>query len=269
MKLAVVVALSAFLGIGCAPFRKSTDAMLARHPAKTRTIPAARGAKVAPLSVGQWSLYRVASGKGMASLLEVRLSELQGFERLSVTDADGGQLRVRQWDQNKYQKVFTSAWFPGHARKLSVLVTAGTRTEQIEVPWPRQAWAGWGSCLAGFSGPSACYGCVAGSRGPVSTDRPEGLAIHLRSIGAAALARFGNDPNVPREDVTVPAGTFQGAIRVSFEPPLNLKFLTLKFAPTLWLHPAAPIDGVVKADVPSGSAHTILELVDFGDRTAK
>ena len=102
-----------------------------------------------------------------------------------------------------------------------------------------------------------------------STDRPDGYPVHLRGIGAAVLAKFGNDPSVPRMDVTVPAGTFQQAIQVTFDPPLDIKILSLKGPITLWLHPSVPIDGVVKASIPAGGAVTSLELVDFGNRRAK
>lgn len=264
--LRFALAVAVVVASGCAPFKKSTAAMFARHPPQTRTFPA-QSATVAPLAIGQWTLYRAAAGQGMSSLVEVRLTNQESFEQIHVTDQDEGRLRVRQRNQNKYQKVFTAAWVPGMTQRRPFRVTMGNRTEEIDVPWPRQAWAGWGSCMGGFSGPSAAYGCLL-PNGPASSDRPEGLPIYLRMVGAEVLARFGKDPSIPRVDVTVPAGTFQQAIQVTFEPPLSVKIIMLKGPVTLWLHPAVPIDGIVKADVPGG-AQTRLELVDFGTRKPK
>lgn len=254
----------ACLLLGCTPFRQSTDAMFARHPAKQRDLPAS--APMAPLALGQWTLYHATTGPGFAMGGALRLSHLSGFERLSVTDGNGGHLRVREWDQNEYQKVWTAAWFPGAAAPYPLMVTIGGRSEQLVVPYPSAAWPGWGTPCAGFSGVDCLYQCLPGGWRPESTDRPEGLPIGLRGVGAAILQRVGNDPSIPRMDVTTPAGTFHGAIQVTFQEPRLVSFLKLEGPITLWLHPAVPIDGVIRADIPQGGAHTMLELVDFGGR---
>ena len=254
---------------GCAPFKKSTAAMFDRHkPTPTKTFAAAQGGTVAPLAIGQWSLYSSSTGPGVANIaLELRVTNVSGFERLHVSDEKDGHLRVRQRNQNQYEKVFTAWWVPGRSQTYPVTVTIGNRTEVLDVRLPGAAWAGWGSCMGGFSGPSAAASCIL-PEGMATTDRPEGLPLFIRFVGVEVLKRFSADPNIPRVDVTVPAGTFHGAIQATFEPPLGVKIVNLKGPTTLWLHPAVPIDGIVKADVPGG-ANTHLELVDFGTKKKK
>ena len=61
-----------------------------------------------------------------------------------------------------------------------------------------------------------------------------------------------------KEDVTVPAGTFQGAAKIS----VTASFAGMSQKSTSWFHPAVPINGAVKGASDDGKWK--LDLLDYG-----
>lgn len=66
-----------------------------------------------------------------------------------------------------------------------------------------------------------------------------------------------------KEDVTVPAGTFQGAAKFT----ATVSFAGMSQTSTSWFHPAVPINGAVKGVSEDGKWK--MELLDFGTTGAE
>ncbi len=63
--------------------------------------------------------------------------------------------------------------------------------------------------------------------------------------------------NMPKEDVTVPAGEFKQSFKFSAKTSIGL----FSFKSENWCHPEVPINGIVKSEGENGFK---MELVDFG-----
>jgi hypothetical protein len=94
----------------------------------------------------------------------------------------------------------------------------------------------------------------------------EGAVLAAASAGYKKSLRHLSLPSLaglPRETVTVPAGTFRGCFK--FSDTTAVAGLELKS--TVWSHPDVPISSLVKNQSEDGS--TFLELLDYGLSGAK
>jgi hypothetical protein len=67
---------------------------------------------------------------------------------------------------------------------------------------------------------------------------------------------------MPREDVTVPAGTFKGCYRRTEKTDVG----DVHSDTTLWTHPSVPITGLVRSKEKDGTG---MELIAYGMTGAK
>jgi len=98
----------------------------------------------------------------------------------------------------------------------------------------------------------------------------EQLLVRMASVDLGE--RMSGDPSGVRQDVAVPAGTFEKCVRFAvtaeyFERPWLLEAFASDTAHhpvgpvMIWIHPGVPATGIVKVEFPSGAT---LELLDFG-----
>ena len=94
----------------------------------------------------------------------------------------------------------------------------------------------------------------------------------VRMASADLGTRMTAEPSALRQDIDVPAGTFEKCVRFSvtaeyFERPWLLEAFATDTAHhpvgpvKIWIHSGVPATGIVRMEFPSGAT---LELVDFG-----
>jgi len=93
---------------------------------------------------------------------------------------------------------------------------------------------------------------------PTGAGSPVG-SVFERFMGSTSPPDF---DDLPREDVTVPAGTFEGCYKWT----QTNTFMGMTTTATIWTHPALPPPSMVKHASKDG---TTLELVEYGESGAK
>lgn len=88
---------------------------------------------------------------------------------------------------------------------------------------------------------------------------PEGQMMRQMSgaLLADAIEQWDWSASQPTEDVTVEGGSFSGAIKSDFD----FRVAMVRVSGTSWVHPAVPVNGLVKLVTDKGET---TELVDFG-----
>jgi hypothetical protein len=262
MKILIPGAL--LVAAGCADYVALTRDELDRHPARPERRFAASAGLPAKLAVGHWLLYR-SQGPNL------RGHAMEGWERVEVASLTGAGVRLRFLAQTPSDRIKASVVvdISSHHQRGHFLVWGPSPAPQ-EAPLPEM-----GSGISGWhhnipAGPSRRWAVTPGL---AETDYrcDEQLLVRVAALDLGTGVT--SDPSAHREDVAVPAGSFEKCVRFSvtaeyFETPLLLQVLFGSdpahhpVGPVkIWIHPAVPATGVVKMEFPNGST---LELLDFG-----
>lgn len=210
-------------------YENAVASELAKHPAQTKTYPAA------PLNpqawkVGQWTLSRT-ERKGVV-----------GYERIGVV----GQDACGWWIETVRQDAKT--------RNISKVCFE----KQPELP----------KAATGNARPALDYVKVIMSKTDdqavqtIDMNSSQGQMMKSMMGTNVAMFQWSFGPDAEKKDVTVPAGTFQGAARVD----ASAQVAFIKVTATGWVHPAVPLNGSVRTEASDGS---VTELVAFGDSGAQ
>jgi len=222
------LALTAVLCAACAPsinpqMQAATDSLVAQTKGQANE-PAPSAYVPTPWAAGQWAAFRMLSKEKQPS-----------FSKLSVLPGNGSELWVETESQDYYQHSTTRVLYSAMPRSadegVDNMLKVVTRKE------------GEQEVVTDF-GPQG---------GPGAAFAKSFMKQHAANVVAPA-----DVSSAPKEDVTVPAGTFRGCARYT----ATYYFGPLSKTVTGWFHPAVPINGLVKAESVEGDFS--MELLDFG-----
>jgi hypothetical protein len=213
-----------------AAYKSDVDATLAAQSPAQRELPRA-ALEPRAWKVGQWALYRTnTDGK-------------PGYEKLSIVGEDECGFWLEQVQQDYYQRSISKIcysrmpWLPddsGHyvadtLDLVQVMITQGNGGRL-------QIWD--------FR------------KNPQMKDSMKMLAQTLVTFD------WVKKESLPREDLVVPAGRFDGTATFPFTLTVLWKTITV----TTHIHPEVPVYGVVRTDASTGR---ISELLSFGESGAE
>jgi hypothetical protein len=199
---------------------------------------------------------------------------MEGWERVTFTGVqpDGERLELSFLGQTPSDQVeVTAVLNPTHPNPKGEYLVQTPGKSDAKVAFPQtESW------VRGY------HGYVPGDWARRRPDTPglvdthsyydEQLLVRVAPLclGAAMMS----DPSWPRDDITVPAGDFAGAVVFSVTAqyfksklPLLLEFIAPEpthypYGPVkIWIHPAVPGTHMVKMEFPDGAS---LQLLDFG-----
>jgi hypothetical protein len=252
------------LAVGCADYLALTRDELDRHPPRPeRRFAAAPGPPPMP-AAGDWLLYRSLGP-------DLRGHAMDGWERVDVADVGKADIRLRFLAQTPSDQIEASAVVDTsrhHQRGHFLVEGPGPTPREAPLPEMGSGIRGWHHNLS--EGPSRRRAVTPGL---AETDYHCDEQLLVRVAALDLGTEVTSDPFALREDVAVPAGSFEKCVRFTvtaeyFDTPWLLQAL---FGPEpahhpvgpvkIWIHPAVPATGVVKIEFPSGPT---LELLDFG-----
>ncbi len=236
MKKAVLVA--TIVLAGCGPkirptYQAAVDSVLSKHVAQSKSYdaPAPSALKPMPWKVGQWALYRVTNKKG-----EI------GFEKMSVVAQDDCGVWLEMVRQDPRSRSIAKVCY----EKVPEVSNDPSATVQSALDAMKKI-------------------VTKADDGPVQTidlRAPEGSMMKMMmGKNFASMVQWNVDPNSPRADITVPAGTFKQTL----ETKTTVKIAFITVTGTSWVHPSVPVSETVKSVTSDG---TTMELVDFGSTGA-
>jgi len=215
------------LGIaGCAPsinsqMKVATDDLLALSRPKAATRPR-RLPTTHALAVGQWIVQRTTDGKGNVAI-----------QRVSVVGADAGGTWLEFDRQDYFHHNITKILYSHMPRTVDeaadVLLKVVTKTDNK----PAQTIDFASTPMAGLF-------------------KSQFKAVAQNAVVSADMSQ------AAKENVTVPAGTFNGCAKVA----VQVSVMGISQKSTSWFHPAVPINGSVKGASDDGK--WTVELLDFG-----
>jgi hypothetical protein len=207
-----------------AAYQRDVQAMLAAHPASSRTI-AAGGLQLQPWRVGQWALYKTSNNGKL------------GYERLAIVAADDCGMWIEQVRQDAYHRTVNKICY---ASMPNITDQRGTPIDVMDL---------WQVLISqGDKGRPMVWDL---RRDP---NARRGMKMMVQSL--VSFGWLGND-SLPREDIDVPAGRFHGAAR--FPAKISALFTTIDV--TAMMHGEVPIYGLVRETASNGYS---LELVAYG-----
>jgi len=231
--IAAVLAILVITGCGGPDARQqaATQSLIAAHAAKARTFPAPAVYQPMPWKAGQWILMKHTYPKRN----EVSV------HRLTIIRDDAGGCVIESATQDyRYHTIAQQHY----SRRPN------TPDEAIDLLQKMVTKSGDDApVVQDFTQP------------PLS-----GMKGMMRAMIADAMLSITPPSEVhtaPRETITVPAGTFQGAARIT----QTVKLAGTTQVVTAWFHPAVPINGGVQTRTADGEAET--EILDFGTEGGK
>jgi hypothetical protein len=198
---------------------------------------------------------------------------MDGWERLLVEAVEGPgghNVRLTFLGQTPSDRVEGSAHVEMSARNKAgrYVIQSGSGSENVDLPQMNSSVGG------SHRVDGQARTAVTPALSEVSSQNPicdEQLLVRVAPLDLGA--RLMGASSATREDVTVPAGTFTGAVVFSvtaeyFDTPGVLSFFFKDpcarhpWGPVkIWMHDQVPATGVVKMVFPGGAT---LELLDFG-----
>ena len=237
MRIAVGLTVLAFVLVACGPkinpaYQMRVDRILAEHPAKDNRIEAPRTLAPQPWKVGQWAIYKVWETNGDI-----------GFERLSVVKQDDCGIWVETFHVSPRTKTISQVCFermpfdsdPDKAVKQALDLVRIMKTKSGDEPVQT-----------------------------IDFSTPQGAMMRgmMQGMSQGMYFDWRIDDSVPREVISVPAGTFVQAAQIT--ATVRLGFITL--TSQVWVHPAVPLNGSVRTEGPKGYR---TELLAYGLSGAK
>lgn len=223
-------AVSALALVACAPsiqpqMKSATDALVAQAKGN-HSEGAPSSYEPQPWKQGQWVLFRSVDKEGRPSVT-----------RMSVVE-EGAEGIWLEFDQQDYfgrtiTKVLYSAQPQSAEQATDVVQKIITKRNDEAVQ------------TMDYTDPNMAF-----MKGMAKSAMP--AMVYPQSV-----------ENHPKEDVSVPAGTFQGAAKY----PASVTFGPIQQRLTNWFHPAVPLNGAVKAVSDDGSY--TYELLDYGSDGAR
>jgi hypothetical protein len=199
-------------------------------PSSTASVPATSVLEARPWAVGQWTLYRHTDRKGRVSvqrLSVVRHDDCGWWVETTTVDAKTRQSTVKVC----YREAPTLAATAGETTRRGV--------DQVQV-------------MITIDG---------GDPEVLDFRTPEGEMLRGMMAGSAGSMLRDWDLDLDTtEPVTVHAGTFDGAIRGTYE----MRFAFLRFSGTGYVHGAIPLNGTLRFDASDGSSQELLAYGETG-----
>jgi hypothetical protein len=198
---------------------------------------------------------------------------MDGWERVQVEAVEGSSghdVRLTFLGQTPYDRVEGSAHLEMSARSKEgqYVIQSGSGSESIDLPQMSSSVGGSHRVDGRVRTAATPALSEVSSRNPICDEQ---LLVRVAPLDVAA--RVMGASSATREDVTVPAGTFTGAVVFSvtaeyFDTPgvVSVFFkdpcARHPWGPVkIWMHDQVPATGVVKMVFPGGAT---LELLDFG-----
>jgi hypothetical protein len=222
--LTVVLALGL---AGCAPsispqMKAATEGLAGSFQTQGRNQAAPGAYDPMPWAVGQWIVQRTTDGKGNVAI-----------QRISVVGADAGGTWLEFDRQDYFHHNITKIFYSHMPRTVDeaadVLLKVVTKTDNKPAQTIDFASTPMGGLL-----------------------KSQFKAVAQNAVVSADVSQ------AAKENVTVPAGTFNGCAKVA----VQVSVMGMSQKSTSWFHPAVPINGSVKGASDDGK--WTVELLDFG-----
>jgi hypothetical protein len=205
-------------------YQRDVQAMLAAHPQSSRTI-AASGLALKPWRVGQWALYKT-SDRGKL-----------GYEKISIVAADDCGMWIEQLRQDAFHRSINKICY---ASTPWIADQRGTPADVIDL---------WQVLVSqGDSGRPIVW--------DLRRDPQARMGMKMLVQTVINFGWIGNG-NLPREDIEVAAGRFEGAARY----PAKISALFTTIDVTAMMHGEVPIYGIVRETASNGYTS---ELIAYG-----
>jgi hypothetical protein len=226
MRKSILLGLALALG-ACSPsinpqMKAATDGLSAQFQANARSAAVPASYEPIKWGVGQWIVMRTTNEKGEVAI-----------QRISVVGEEAGGVWLEFESQDYHHHTITKILYNKMPRTVDeasdAILKVVTKSDDKQV-----------QTIDMTSGPLA------------------GLQKSMFKSVAQNAVVSSDVAQASKEDVTVPAGTFQGAAKFS----VTASFAGMSQKSTSWFHPAVPINGAVKGVSDDGKWK--LDLLDYG-----
>src|SRR5215813_13384836 len=232
----LVVAAAVFAGLASATsvnsaYRSDVDAVLAANQRGGAQIAAPGALRPQPWKVGQWALYKTQHDGDV------------GYERFGVVGQDDCGIWIEQVRQDYKHRSVSKICYRAMPQPPTDAAKLASAIDLVQVQISQQD-----------------------GRQPTILDFRDGRNAQMKQamqMFGASLVSFDWSDALPRRDITVPAGTFQGTAVTA----ANVNLGILSISVDVWVHPEVPVNGMVKSASSNGIETVLLAYGQDGATT--